>query len=133
MSDLPETIWVVEDESSGDESASIMADLYCAYEKGVLVGNPEQFTRTDTIPTWHTDMEAARIYGDVTVWREDAGVFVAFFGNMELFNLSDEDIEAVDEETFFQDDWWTFGFYGPVRLEGDLKPTAWISIKPPTP
>ena len=38
--DMPDIVWVVVDENSADESASILGDIYAAYEKGVLVGSP---------------------------------------------------------------------------------------------
>lgn len=77
---------------------------------------------------WDTDMESAKSDDNVLAWRDDAGSFVAFFGSMELFNLSDEEIEKIDEDSFFQEDWWTFCHSGPCRLEGDLVPTKWMHL-----
>ena len=56
MSDLPETIWAILRDNSYPEEGGEWLDESASFRDEY---NPTQYTRTDIIPTWNTDMEAA--------------------------------------------------------------------------
>lgn len=68
---------------------------------------------------------------EVFAYRADAGPFMAVYGTCELFSMSDDEIEEIGEDSFWQDDWWGFFADGVCRLEGDEIPTHWQLPEPP--
>lgn len=82
-------------------------------------------------PGWSSDMKAAPRDGtEVRAYREDAGGFVAQYGAMDIFAMSDMEIDDIDPDVFWQEDWWTNTPDGAFRLDGDLVPTHWKPLGP---
>lgn len=74
--------------------------------EGPLAAPPRtEYTRTDTIPRWSTDMDAAPVGVDVLIWSKSSRC----------------DVAARDEDG----DWWVCG------LGTGFRPTHWMPITPP--
>ena len=80
---------------------------------------------------WQPIETAPKDGTEVWAYRADSGVFVAMFGAMDIFPMSDAEIEAMDEGSFWQEDWWAYAFDGVFRLEDDLAPTHWHPLPDP--
>ena len=74
------------------------------------------------------DGDTPRNGTEILAYRPDAGQFIAWFGSCELLGWTDAEIEAVDEDTFFFESWWTNTTSGACRLEGSEVPTRWMPL-----
>ncbi|MCX2697873.1 hypothetical protein [Ochrobactrum chromiisoli] len=68
---------------------------------------------------------------EILAWRKDCGWFIASFTSCSAFPLSQSEIDELDEETLFQEDWFT-QWPQALRLEGSEAPTHWQHL-PPSP
>lgn len=79
------------------------------------------------------DISTAPKGEEIFAYREDAGWFQAIWGAMDVFPLSEREIDGIDEDTFWHESWWGFGYDGVFRLEDDLEPTHWTTAPTPAP
>lgn len=77
-------------------------------------------------------------FQDVILYREDAGVFTGYYGNLAE-TLSETAIEqhydeGVSEDTMWKEQFFYFGIDGNGILELDTEPTHWMPLpEPPKP
>ena len=67
---------------------------------------------------------------EILAWRKDCGWFIASFTSCSAFPLSQSEIDELDEETLFKEDWFT-QWPQALRLEGSEEPTHWMPLPPP--
>ncbi len=67
---------------------------------------------------------------EVLVWRQDCGILLARFMCAAEF-LTDDELEKMDEDDAWQDDWFCADFVSGSRLEGDEVPTHWMPLPEP--
>jgi len=95
---------------------------------GVVYAEYVPDTGWQDIETIPDEMKDGR---ELPLWREDAGWFSGFYGTCEHLTLRQEEIDEIDEDTFFFESWWAFAQDGAIRIEDDLEPTLWFAL--PTP
>ena len=64
---------------------------------------------------------------EILAWRDDCGVFIASYTSASAFPLTQAEIDDLDEETLFAEDWFT-QWPQALRLEGSEVPTHWQPI-----
>ena len=71
-------------------------------------------------------------FQDVILYREDAGVFTGYYGNLaeSLSEMAIEQLynEGVSEEEMWEEQFFYFGIEGNGILEGNEKPTDWMPL-----
>lgn len=70
-------------------------------------------------------------FQDVILFREDAGVFLGFYGNYAEClpdGIVDEYAEHLSEEELFEIRWFYYSLEGGGLLELDLLPTHWMNL-----
>ncbi|WP_025137744.1 hypothetical protein [Achromobacter sp. DH1f] len=60
----------------------------------------------------------------ILAWREDCGQFIASYTSADGFPLTQAELDAYDEDTLFQKDWFT-QWPDATRLDGSEVPTKW--------
>lgn len=74
-------------------------------------------------------------FQDVILYREDAGVFMGYYGNLAetLSEMAIEQYynEGVSEETMWKEQFFYFGIEGNGVLELDTEPTDWMPLPEP--
>lgn len=73
---------------------------------------------------WRDIETAPRDGTEVLLWREDCGQFIGRYTSCDAFPLTQDEIDATDEETLFAKDWFT-QWPQALRLEGSEVPTRW--------
>lgn len=73
---------------------------------------------------WRDIETAPRDGTEVLLWREDCGQFIGRYTSCDAFPLTQDEIDATDEETLFAKDWFT-QWPQALRLEGSEVPTQW--------
>ena len=84
---------------------------------------------------WISVNEKPKSFQEVILYREDAGVFVGYYGNLAE-SLSEMAVEyhyenRVSEETMWKDQFFYFGIEGNGILEGSEEPTHWMPLPEP--
>lgn len=80
---------------------------------------------------WHPIETAPKDGTEVLAYREDADVFITQYGACDIFPMTEAEIEKIDEDSYWQENWWTNTPDGAFRLEGDLVPTRWQPVPQP--
>jgi hypothetical protein len=94
--------------------------LYAALSVQADGGNAVGWMPIETAPK-----DGAEILG----WREDCGPILIRYTSCDAF-LTQREIEEMDEETLFQQDWFAADFIRGSRLEGSELPTHWMPLPP---
>lgn len=82
---------------------------------------------------WLPISEAPKDRTEVLAWREDCGPFIASYTQASAFPLTQKEIDELDEEALFCDDWFT-QWPDARRLEGSEVPTHFMPLPAsPTP
>lgn len=77
------------------------------------------------------DIETAPKDGtEILAWREDCGQFIASYTSADSFPLTQDEIDAMDEEALSSSDWFT-QWPRYIRLEGSEVPTHWQPLPAP--
>ena len=86
---------------------------------------------------WINTDEPPKEFGDINLFREDAGVFCGFYGNIAE-TISDRFLdklisEGLTEEESFEVTYWGYDFeQGVFRCDNSEIPTQWQTLpKPP--
>ncbi|MDX3986888.1 MAG: hypothetical protein QHC88_16695 [Achromobacter sp.] len=61
---------------------------------------------------------------EILAWRHDCGQFIASYTSADSFPMTQDELDAYDEETLFAKDWFT-QWPQALRLEGSEAPTLW--------
>ncbi len=61
---------------------------------------------------------------EILAWRKDCGWFIASFTSCSAFPMSEAELDLLDEETLFKEDWFT-QWPQALRLEGSEVPSHW--------
>ncbi|WP_210339354.1 hypothetical protein [Ochrobactrum sp. Q0168] len=61
---------------------------------------------------------------EILAWRKDCGQFIASYTSCSAFPVSEAELDLLDEETLFKEDWFT-QWPQALRLEGSEVPTHW--------
>lgn len=80
--------------------------------------------------TWRPIDTAPKDGTEVLAWREDSGAFIASFTSADAFPMSQSEIDELDEEALFAEDWFT-QWPQALRLEGNEVPTHWMPLPEP--
>ena len=80
------------------------------------------------IPAGWKPIESAPKDGtEILAWREDCGQFIALYTSADAFPMTQDELDAWDEETLFAKDWFT-QWPQAYRLEGIEVPTHWMPL-----
>lgn len=80
-----------------------------------------------TIPLpagWKPIESAPKDGTEILAWREDCGQFIAKYTSADAFPMTQDELDAMDEETLFAKDWFT-QWPDATRLDGSEAPTLW--------
>lgn len=80
-----------------------------------------------TIPIpagWKPISSAPKDGTEILAWREDCGQFIAKYTSADAFPMTQDELDAMDEETLFAKDWFT-QWPDATRLDGSEAPTLW--------
>lgn len=61
---------------------------------------------------------------EIWAWRHDCGQFIASYTSADAFPMTQDELDAMDEETLFAKDWFT-QWPDATRLDGSEAPTHW--------
>ncbi|WP_057066324.1 hypothetical protein [Bordetella bronchiseptica] len=61
---------------------------------------------------------------EILAWRHDCGQFIASYTSADAFPMTQDELDAMDEETLFAKDWFT-QWPDATRLDGSEAPTHW--------
>jgi hypothetical protein len=61
---------------------------------------------------------------EILAWRSDCGQFIASYTSADSFPMTQDELDAWDDETLFSKDWFTQWPHA-LRLEGSEAPTLW--------
>lgn len=61
---------------------------------------------------------------EILAWREDCGQFISSYTSADAFPMTQDELDAWDEETLFAKDWFT-QWPQAIRLDGSEVPTLW--------
>ncbi len=75
---------------------------------------------------WLTIDSAPKDGTEVLCWRDDCGVFIASYTQLSELPLTQKDIDQLDEETLFAEDWFT-QWPQAIRCDGSEEPTHWLA------
>lgn len=73
---------------------------------------------------WKPIESAPKDGTEILVWRSDCGQFIASYTSADAFPMTQDELDAWDEETLFAKDWFT-QWPDATRLEGSEVPTLW--------
>ncbi|WP_088146979.1 hypothetical protein [Achromobacter denitrificans] len=73
---------------------------------------------------WKPITSAPKDGTEILVWRSDCGQFIASYTSADAFPMTQDELDAWDEETLFAKDWFT-QWPQALRLEGSEVPTLW--------
>lgn len=80
---------------------------------------------TTTLPAGWKPIESAPKDGtEILAWRADCGQFIASYTSADAFPMTQDELDAMDEETLFAKDWFT-QWPDATRLDGSEAPTLW--------
>lgn len=79
---------------------------------------------------WQPIETAPKDGTEVLCWRDDCGQFIASYTSMDAMPLTQDEIDATDEETLFAKDWFT-QWPQSIRLDGIETPTKWQPLPAP--
>lgn len=80
------------------------------------------------IPAGWKPIESAPKDGtEILAWRSDCGQFIASYTSADSFPMTQDELDAWDEETLFAKDWFT-QWPQAYRLEGIEVPTHWMPL-----
>lgn len=82
------------------------------------------------LPVWKPIESAPKDGTEVLCWREDCGQFIAKHTSASSFPITQAEIDALDEETLFSQDWFT-QWPQAIRLDGSETPTHWMPLQAP--
>ena len=99
-----------------------------------MIGESEEVLQVEN-NGWISVNEKPKTFQEVILYREDAGVFVGYYGNLAE-SLSEMALEnhynnEVSEETMWKEQFFYFGLEGNGILEGSEEPTHWMSLPSP--
>lgn len=78
-----------------------------------------------TLPAGWKPIETAPKDGtEILAWRSDCGQFIASYTSADAFPMTQDELDAMDEETLFAKDWFT-QWPDATRLDGGETPTLW--------
>ena len=78
-------------------------------------------------PVWLPIAGAPMDGTEVLVWREDCGQFIASYTHPAAMPLTQDELDAMDEETLFANDWFTQRPHG-ARMDGSEAPTHYMPL-----
>lgn len=81
----------------------------------------------EQVSGWQPIETAPKDGTEILAWREDCGVFIARWTTCEEF-CTEQELDELDEETIFQEDWFCADFIQGCRLEGREAPTHWMPL-----
>jgi len=64
---------------------------------------------------------------EILAWRSDCGQFIASYTSPSAFPMTQAEIDEMDEEALFAEDWFT-QWPQALRLEGSETPTHWMPL-----
>ncbi len=73
---------------------------------------------------WKPIASAPKDGTEILAWRHDCGQFIASYTSADSFPMTQDELDAWDEETLFAKDWFT-QWPQALRLEGSEVPTLW--------
>lgn len=73
---------------------------------------------------WKPIESAPKDGTEILAWRSDCGQFIASYTSADAFPMTQDELDAWDEETLFAKDWFT-QWPDATRLEGSEVPTLW--------
>jgi hypothetical protein len=73
---------------------------------------------------WKPIASAPKDGTEILAWRHDCGQFIASYTSADAFPMTQDELDAWDEETLFAKDWFT-QWPQALRLEGSEVPTLW--------
>lgn len=73
---------------------------------------------------WKPIASAPKDGTEILAWRSDCGQFIASYTSADAFPMTQDELDAWDEETLFAKDWFT-QWPDATRLEGSEVPTLW--------
>ena len=73
---------------------------------------------------WRDISTAPKDGTELLLWREDCGQFIGSYTSADGFPLTQDEIDAMDEETLFTKDWFT-QWPDARRLDGSEAPIKW--------
>jgi hypothetical protein len=79
---------------------------------------------------WQPIETAPKDGTEILAWRNDCGVLLIRWTSMDAF-CPERELETLDEETIFQQDWFCADFVSGCRLEGSETPTHWMPLPEP--
>jgi hypothetical protein len=99
-----------------------------------MMGESEEVLQVEN-DGWISVNEKPKTFQEVILYREDAGVFVGYYGNLAE-SLSEMALEnhynnEVSEETMWKEQFFYFGLEGNGILEGSEEPTHWMPLPEP--
>ncbi|MCZ2084836.1 MAG: hypothetical protein LC112_11240 [Flavobacteriales bacterium] len=79
-----------------------------------------------------SEKDLPKTFQEVILYREDAGVFTGYYGNLaeSLSEMAVEQLykEGVSEEEMWKEQFFYFGIEGHGILELDTEPTHWMHL-----
>ena len=99
-----------------------------------MMGESEEVLQVEN-NGWISVNEKPKTFQEVILYREDAGVFVGYYGNLAE-SLSEMALEnhynnEVSEDTMWKEQFFYFGLEGNGILEGSEEPTHWMPLPEP--
>ena len=99
-----------------------------------MMGESEEVLQVEN-DGWIPVNEKPKTFQEVILYREDAGVFVGYYGNLAE-SLSEMALEnhynnEVSEETMWKEQFFYFKIEGNGILELDTEPTHWMPLPEP--
>ncbi|MGE8691489.1 MAG: hypothetical protein ACN6PJ_30380 [Achromobacter sp.] len=76
---------------------------------------------------WKPISSAPKDGTEILAWRSDCGQFIASYTSADSFPMTQDELDAWDEETLFAKDWFT-QWPQAYRLEGIEVPTHWMPL-----
>ena len=115
--------WCRNDMPLSENSCCPKCDAWYPPEEGDNGKNLEGWQPIETAPKDGTEMLG---------FREDCGILLMRWISPADF-LTDRELESVDEEAAYGEDWFYADFIAGGRMEGDESPSHWMPLpSPPT-